>query len=276
MSKPTKREEALHVVRYIFGLKNFLLTVWRWGRKFPDLRHKASFFSSGLISVGGYVGFGFSQGWAWISSFPTSSKVVVMVVVCRAWGRCPIRETHHWETDHSNLEWVNGARSGWRSRPPCLLIPVWHKDVLIFCICWEKKRVDMHAVTPCYGGDPEKFICRGRNPEGANMVKSGAIIHTWKIRGQRSSGHVMLAEQRRCSYGDVQWVCWVEFWPPWLLTTGITPIVTLHGRRPTDIIKVTLLLTLCGEIMLVYQGGCGITWTTKSQEFCWLGEEKLW
>lgn len=27
MSKPTKREEALHVVRYIFGLKNFLPTV---------------------------------------------------------------------------------------------------------------------------------------------------------------------------------------------------------------------------------------------------------
>lgn len=61
MSKPRKRDkESTWFICCIFGLKNFLLTLWKWGRKFPDLQHKASFCSSGLISTGDFVGFGFS------------------------------------------------------------------------------------------------------------------------------------------------------------------------------------------------------------------------
>lgn len=106
-----------------------------------------------------------NQGWAWESSFLTSSRVVLMVVVCRAWEHCHIREDAEISI-HSTLGWLSEARHAWTSQPPCLLIPVGHKGVLVFCIFWDKKRVGMSAATPYYGCDTDKFTSRGRNQKG--------------------------------------------------------------------------------------------------------------
>ena len=79
-----------------------------------------------------------NRGWAWESLFLTSSRVVLMVVVCRGWEHCHIRGDAEISI-HSTLAWLSEARSAWSSQLPCLLIPVWHKGVLVICICRTRK-----------------------------------------------------------------------------------------------------------------------------------------